>query len=234
MLDQLPRIERQFVHARASRSSVRAPPRNRSAARPRSPWSWRRGARSSPARCRCRPCIRPAGTRHRSCAAARAGAAAGRCAPPCWPGSAARRWRDPARRSRDRAPRRSRSSPRSRQRMVARDHEHEAVAAERIGLERAGIDRAGNDAEIGDALGNQTDDLVAQALFQIDADIGMRGKKRTERFRQELGQRIGVRQAPGSGRRGRRHRRRDPRAAVRPGAGWCAHAAAGCGRPGSA
>ena len=50
----------------------------------------------SRARCRCRHCIRPAGTPRRSCATARASAAAGRCAPPCWRGSAARRWRDPS------------------------------------------------------------------------------------------------------------------------------------------
>ena len=83
-----------------------------------------------------------------------------------------------------------------RQRMVARDHEHEAVAAERKGFERAGIDRAGDDAEVGHAFGDQADDLVAQALLQIDADIRVRGEERAQRLRQELGQRIGVRQHP--------------------------------------
>ena len=80
--------------------------------------------------------------------------------------------------------------------MILRDHQHEAVAAERIGFERAGIDRAGDDAEIGDAFGDQADDLVAQPLFQIDADIGMSGQERAQRFRQEFRQRIGVRQHP--------------------------------------
>ncbi len=61
--------------------------------------------------------------------------------------------------------------------MILRDHEHETVAAERIGFEPAGIDGAGDDAEIGDAFGDQADDLVAQALFQIDADIRMRGQE---------------------------------------------------------
>ena len=55
--------------------------------------------------------------------------------------------------------------------MLARDHEHEAVAAERIGFQRPRIDSAGDDAEIGDAFRDQADDLVAEALFQIDADI---------------------------------------------------------------
>ena len=80
--------------------------------------------------------------------------------------------------------------------MVARDHQHEAVAAERIGLERAGVDRAGDDAEVGDAFGDQADDLVAQALFEIDADVRVRGEERAQRLRQELGQRVGVRQHP--------------------------------------
>ena len=82
------------------------------------------------------------------------------------------------------------------ERMVARHHEHEAVAAERIGFERAGVDGAGDDAEIGDAFGDQADDLVAQALFQIDADIRVRGQERAQRFRQELGQRVGVGEDP--------------------------------------
>ena len=80
--------------------------------------------------------------------------------------------------------------------MILRDHEHEAVAAERIGFQRAGIDRAGDDAEIGDALRDQPDDLVAQALFEIDADARMRGEERAQRLGQELGQRVGVRQHP--------------------------------------
>ena len=57
------------------------------------------------------------------------------------------------------------------ERMVARHHQHEAVLAERIGLERAGIDGAGDDAEVGDAFGDQADDLVAQPLLEIDADV---------------------------------------------------------------
>ena len=59
----------------------------------------------------------------------------------------------------------------ARERMIARHHQHEAVAAERIGREPPGIDRAGNDADVGDALGDQPDDLVGQPLLEIDADI---------------------------------------------------------------
>ena len=76
--------------------------------------------------------------------------------------------------------------------MIARRHQHEPVLAERIGLERAGIDGAGDDAEVGDALGDQADDLVAQPLLEVDADIGMAGQEQAQRLRQELGQRIGV------------------------------------------
>ena len=50
-----------------------------------------------------------------------------------------------------------------RQRMVARHHQHEAVAAERIGGQPAGIDGAGDDADVADAFGDQADDLVATA-----------------------------------------------------------------------
>ena len=122
----------------------------------------------------------------------------------------------------------------SRERMVARHHQHEAVAAERIGFERAGIDGAGDDADVGDAFGDQADDLVAQPLLQIDADMGMRGQERAQRLGQEFGQRIGVGQHPdlagepaGIG----------AEVLAQPlglRAGWCGRAAAACGRPGSA
>src|SRR5208283_633265 len=82
------------------------------------------------------------------------------------------------------------------QRIGARNDQHEAVAAERIGFERTGIDGSGDDAEVSDPLGDQPDNLVAQALLQIDADVRVRGQKRAERFRQKLGQRVGVRQHP--------------------------------------
>ncbi len=82
------------------------------------------------------------------------------------------------------------------ERMIARDHQHEAILAERIGLERARVDGAGDDAEVGDALGDQADDLVAQPLLEVDADIGMGGQERAQRLRQELGQRVGVGEHP--------------------------------------
>src|SRR5580704_9338399 len=73
-----------------------------------------------------------------------------------------------------------------RQRMILRHHQHETVAAERIGFERPGIDRAGDDAEIGYSLRDEANDLVAQALFEIDTDARMRGEERAQRFGQEL------------------------------------------------
>ena len=78
--------------------------------------------------------------------------------------------------------------------MILGNHEDKAVAAERIGFEAPGIDSAGDNAEIGNTFGDQADNLVAQAFFQIDTDARMRGKKRTQRFRQKFRQRIGVRQ----------------------------------------
>ena len=80
--------------------------------------------------------------------------------------------------------------------MVARDHQHEPILAEGIGFQRAGIDGAGDDAEIGDPFGDQADDLVAQPLLEVDADIGMRRQERAQRLGQELGQRIGVGEHP--------------------------------------
>ena len=79
-----------------------------------------------------------------------------------------------------------------RQRVIVGDHQDETVAAKRIGLQRARIDGSSDNAKIGNALGNQADDLVAQPLLQIDADIRMRGQKRRQRFRQKLRQRIGI------------------------------------------
>ena len=55
---------------------------------------------------------------------------------------------------------------------------------------------AGDDAEVGDPFGDQAHDLVAEALLQVDADIGMGGEERAQRLRQELGQRIGIGEHP--------------------------------------
>ena len=49
---------------------------------------------------------------------------------------------------------------------------------------------------IGDAFGDQADDLVAQPLLEIDADIRMRGQERAQRLGQEFGERVGVGQHP--------------------------------------
>ena len=80
--------------------------------------------------------------------------------------------------------------------MPLRDDDDEAVGAERVGLERAGIDRAGDDADIGDALGDQPDDLVGEPLLEVDADLRMPGEERAQRLGQEFEQRVGVRQHP--------------------------------------
>jgi hypothetical protein len=47
------------------------------------------------------------------------------------------------------------------QRVIARDNKDETVAPKRISLQRAGIDGARDNADVGDAFGNQPDDLVA-------------------------------------------------------------------------
>ena len=80
--------------------------------------------------------------------------------------------------------------------MTRGDREHEAVGAERQGFEPGGLDHAGDDADIGGAVGDRGDDLVAEPLFQIDVDLRMGGEKRAQRLGQEFGQRIGVGQQP--------------------------------------
>jgi hypothetical protein len=83
-----------------------------------------------------------------------------------------------------------------RQRMIARHHQDEAVAAERIGGQPPRIHRAGDNADVADTLGDQSDDLVAQALFEVDADVRMGGQERAQSLGQEFGQRVGVGQHP--------------------------------------
>ena len=50
-------------------------------------------------------------------------------------------------------------------------------------LEAAHVDGAGDDPDIADPFGHQPDDLVGQALLQIDADMGMAGQEGAERLR---------------------------------------------------
>ena len=107
--------------------------------------------------------------------------------------------------------------------MALRHDEDEAVAAEGIGLEPPGIDRAGDDADIADAFGDEADDLVAQALLEVDADLRMAGEERAQRLGQEFGQRIGVGEDPDLAGKAARDRSRGPRAGARPGRG-CARA----------
>ncbi len=87
------------------------------------------------------------------------------------------------------------------QRMALGHHQHEAVAAERVGLEAAGLDRAGDEAEIRRALGDEADDLVGEPLLDVDAHPRMPGEVGRQHLGQELGQRVGVRQDPDLARR---------------------------------
>ena len=82
------------------------------------------------------------------------------------------------------------------ERMRLRHHQHEAVAAERKRLQAAVIDGAGDDADVGGAFRHQADDLVGQALLEVDADVGIGHQKRAQRLRQEFGERVGVGQHP--------------------------------------
>src|SRR4051794_31294070 len=78
--------------------------------------------------------------------------------------------------------------------MIARDHQHKPIAAKRIGGEPPRIDGAGDDANIANALGDETHDLVRQTLLEVDTHIRMCGEERRQRLRQKLRQRICVRE----------------------------------------
>ena len=135
MLDELAGIGRQLGQSAHADGQLARRPVVGERRRRRWPWSWRRGAPWSPARCRGRRRIPPCGRRHRSCAAARAAAAGGRCGPPCRRGSAAGRWPGRGRRSRGRARRRSRSPRLPASAWPRGTTSDETVGAERIGLE---------------------------------------------------------------------------------------------------
>src|SRR6185295_2605094 len=76
--------------------------------------------------------------------------------------------------------------------MIARHDKDKPISTKRISLERASIDSAGHNAEIGNTFCDQPDDLVAQALLEIDTHIRMSRKKRAQGFRKEFSLRIGV------------------------------------------
>ncbi len=59
-------------------------------------------------------------------------------------------------------------------------------------MQAAVIDRAGDNADIARTVRDQADDLVAQALLEVDADIGIGHQERAQGLRQEFGERISV------------------------------------------
>ena len=71
--------------------------------------------------------------------------------------------------------------------MVRRDHEHEPVDAEWQHLETGYLDGAGDDPDIGGAVGNGGDDLVAEPLLQVNVDLRMGGEEGAQRLGQEFG-----------------------------------------------
>ncbi len=76
--------------------------------------------------------------------------------------------------------------------MVLRNHQHEAVAAEWKCIEATVVDGAGYDADVGIAFGNQPNNLVAQTLLEVHADVRIGHQERTQRLGEKLGQSIGV------------------------------------------
>ncbi len=87
--------------------------------------------------------------------------------------------------------------PFQRRQLVRRsDDEHEPVGAERQGFEAGHLDRAGDDADIGGAVGDGPDDLVAEPLLEIDADLRVCRQKGAQWLGQEFGQGVGIGQQP--------------------------------------
>ena len=80
--------------------------------------------------------------------------------------------------------------------MTGRCDEHEAVDAERKDFQAGHVLGAGDDADVRLPIGDGRDDLVAEALLEIDVDLRVRGEELAERLGQEFGERIGVRHQP--------------------------------------
>jgi hypothetical protein len=76
--------------------------------------------------------------------------------------------------------------------VLLRGDQDKPVAPERVSLQPSRIDRARHDTQIPDTLGDQADDLVAEAFLQVDADLRVARQEGAQRLGQELGQRIGV------------------------------------------
>src|SRR6185436_9168983 len=79
------------------------------------------------------------------------------------------------------------------ERMTGGGDEHEAIDAKREYFQAGDVFGACDDADIRLSIGDGCDDLIAQALLEIDVDLGMRGEELTERLRQEFRERVGVR-----------------------------------------
>jgi uncharacterized protein len=80
------------------------------------------------------------------------------------------------------------------ERMTVRHDQHQAIQGEGHGLEfRRGVDRVGYDAELDPSARDRTHDLRAGALFDLEVDIWMAGKKAADQGRQEFqrGRRVG-------------------------------------------
>ena len=80
--------------------------------------------------------------------------------------------------------------------MLWREHQHDPVDAKRQHLETGDLDGAGDDPDIGRALGDGSDDFVAEPLLQIYVDLRMGGEEGAQRFGQEFGHRVGIRHQP--------------------------------------
>ena len=87
--------------------------------------------------------------------------------------------------------------PRGGERMRRRRDEHEAIDAERETLPgRVTSSVPATMPMSALPVGDRGDDLVAQALFEIDVDLRMRGEEIAQRLGQEFGERVRVGQQP--------------------------------------
>src|SRR4029078_3727859 len=82
------------------------------------------------------------------------------------------------------------------ERIACGGHQDEAIDAKRKDFQPGDVFGAGDDADVGLAIGDCGDDLIAQALLEIDVSLGRRGEELAQRLRQEFRERVGVGHQP--------------------------------------
>ncbi|MCY1505321.1 hypothetical protein D9M68_395310 [compost metagenome] len=83
-------------------------------------------------------------------------------------------------------------APPAGQRVAARHHEHEVVAAEGVAFEAVALDGVGDDADVAQAAAQGLHGVGAGALLEVDRDARMLGQEAAQHLGQVLGERRGA------------------------------------------